>query len=392
MPSQQTSPPLACACAGLIAALGLQAAAQQANPPQQTDSTPREAAPADAGGDAASVRERVRDALAGLGAPSWEDRNAATATLVGLAAKLPEESALGTLERLFLETIERPELADAASEIASRFEAVAATVFYEGPRAGLGVSFGADTGGQGLRLGRVIESFDAYTKLRENDVITAIAGVPITGRGDEATIAIISHLPGESATIDFIRDGTPRSASVRFGRRDALGGARNLADAHLRRAWNLRVQRLRGQLDEGALVAQDTMAVVRVPGEGPPGVGRSGAAVAVGGEPVTLTTDRRVLIRRDPRLAQNNPDDLREALADVERELQDNGRQIASVRRRALRLEEEMASLPDTPEGRRRVRTFVEQMAEFESALTELIEQRQSLMRDRGRLLQALSR
>jgi len=140
------------------------------------------------------------------------------------------------------------------------------------------------------------------------------------------------------------------------------------------------------------VVAVATKAVVRVPGEGPPGVGRSGAAVAVGGEPVTLTTDRRVLIRRDPRLAQNNPDDLREALADVERELQDNGRQIASVRRRALRLEEEMASLPDTPEGRRRVRTFVEQMAEFESALTELIEQRQSLMRDRGRLLQALSR
>ncbi|MEO1007309.1 MAG: PDZ domain-containing protein [Planctomycetota bacterium] len=332
----------------------------------------------------------LREAMAEMAVDSWPARAAAAQRLADLVRELEPGHALATLERAYTEALESDVDPAGHAEATRRFEDLAARVFVLSPKAGLGVSFSTNSG-EGLRLGNVIPGFDAYTKLRENDVITAIAGVPIHGRDDGVTVAIVSHMPGESAQIDLKRDGEPMRVAVTFGDRARLQTPRQLSDAQLLRAWALRLERLRGDHGGGSLGWMDARASVRAPNAREPMRRRVHApGVALGGEPASASTRRpgvTIVGEGDGGVERQ----LRAELLRLDRNLATTQAGLTRARSQRTTLQAEMRALPDTDAGRARRALITEQVAELDELLRSLQQEARTLNRERARILRRLN-
>jgi len=346
-------------------------------------------------GQGEPVDELAREAVARLASDRWTERIDASSTIRELSGTLDPEHALTTLESALRDWIEASEGSDSRdgdlAEVLARFEISAMAAFFAGPRAGLGITYDQSPSSMGVRLGGTVPGFDAHEKLRDGDIVMSISGIPVQAGSMDLPVAISSHLPGETAVIELVRAGEPMEVGVELGRRVDLNSARRLNEPVVRRAWALRLDRLRGQLDQAALESDAARVVVAAPEfESPTRVRPRVADVMLGGEP-GLYSARPAGVVAQP-LAGNNPQ------AAVRAELSRLNGELAQVVRRAIDIEQtirqielELRMTADTPEGRAYAQRLRDRLSEMRRELAPLQQEQTRLMQERVRLIQALS-
>ncbi len=113
-------------------------------------------------------------------------------------------------------------------------------MYFRGPHAGMGISFGR--GGQsGVQINSTVAGFDASRILRPNDVITSIGGQPISTR-DQVSLEIISRGPGETMDLVIRRGDRDLDVSVVMGLYADLGNP-PISPDRLEQAWHVRLAR-----------------------------------------------------------------------------------------------------------------------------------------------------
>lgn len=336
--------------------------------------------------------EAAREAVAALASERWPDRISASADLLELARSIDPADALGVLEQALADWMSDPSRDDGdRAEVLARFELAAAEAFFNGPRAGLGITYDTAPTSRGVRLGDTVEGFDAHGTLRSGDIVLSLSGTPIEASSMDLPVAIASHLPGEACVISLLRNGEPMEVTVRLGRRDDLNAARRLNEPVLRRAWALRMNRLRGVEDRAALDADLARSLsVAPPSASPTRVRATSADVALGGEPGN-TTGRRVGVMAQ--YVGGNSDQ-----AAVRAELTRINGELAQVVRRSIDIEETVRQLivevrmtADTVDGRAHADRLRERISQLRQELAPLQQEQTRLMQERVQLIRALS-
>lgn len=129
-----------------------------------------------------------------------------------------------------------------------RLSQVGQVVFMGEPRAAMGVRFAGladDEEGQ-VQINEPTQGWDSARVLRPWDIIRSIDGQRIRSQG-EARAAIVSYDPGDSVTVEIIRNGQPGTVRLRLGNFADLGNQSYLDRATLEAAWRLRSARLSGE-------------------------------------------------------------------------------------------------------------------------------------------------
>ncbi|MFI4917363.1 MAG: hypothetical protein ACIAS6_12765 [Phycisphaerales bacterium JB060] len=338
--------------------------------------------------EAAAAREAV-DALA---SERWPDRIEASSTLLELARSMEPAESLTVLESALLEWLAEGDAAEGdRAEVLARFELVAAEAFYNAPRAGLGITYDTTPTSRGVRLGDTVEGFDAHGTLRGGDIVLSLSGTPIEAGSMDLPVAIASHLPGETCVISLLRNGEPMEVSVRLGNRAQLNAARQLNDPVLRRAWTLRMNRLRGAEERIVLDGDAARSVTAAPPS--VGAGRiraSAAEVALGGQPGGNTARRAGVVAQIEGRNGNQ--------AAVRAELTRVNGDLARVVRRSIDIEETVRQLmlevrmtADTADGRAHADRLRERITELRAELAPLQREQTRLMQERVQLIRALS-
>ena len=135
------------------------------------------------------------DLIAALDAPSLEQRDRATAQLLG-----DDSISQADIERALAE--------DRLSwEQRLRLTGLGLALFAREPRAGLGVQFGTPVEG-GAPLNAVIAGFPAAAVLRPGDIVRSIDGQPVINTAHMGAI-ILSHDPGDSLELVIDRPTGP---------------------------------------------------------------------------------------------------------------------------------------------------------------------------------------
>ncbi|MEQ8845203.1 MAG: PDZ domain-containing protein [Phycisphaerales bacterium] len=337
----------------------------------------------------------AREAVERLTSDAWTERIDASATLLELARSIDGERSLAVLEdalQAWLATTKDD--ADSTGDVAevfARFEFAASEAFYNSPRAGLGITYDQSPAEIGVRLGGTVPGFDAHEKLRSGDIVLSLSGIPIEGGTPDLPVAIASHQPGEQAEIELIRDGERTSVMVTLGRREDLNSARRLDEPVLRRAWAMRMDRLRGLSDRQRLNTEAPRLVLEAPQPNSPSRVRPRLAdISLGGEPAMNAARRagvvaQVLPGTDPQSA-------------VRAELSRVNADLARVVRRAIDLEEsirqmelELRMVPDTVEGRAYAQRLRDRVSQLRRDLAPIQQEQTRLMQERVKLIQALS-
>jgi hypothetical protein len=339
--------------------------------------------------------DAARLVVADLASESWPDRIAASMELSELAKRLDPATALQTLEAALRAWMEHraadEESRGDLSEVLARFELEAMQAFFNAPRAGLGITYDPAPTARGVRLGATVEGFDAHGKLRAGDVVLALSGASVEAGSMDLPVAIASHLPGEECVISLLRNGEPMDLTVVLGRRENLNSVRRLEDPVLRRAWALRMERVRGDRDHRKLDADGARSVVVVPPA--TGVSRFRAVeadVALGGQPGQYASRRAGVV------AQVMPGNDTQSV--LKAELSRLNGELARVVRRAIDIEEtvrqmelEIRMIADTVQGREHASTLRARIAELRKELGPLQMEQTRLMQERTRVIQALS-
>ena len=201
-----------------------------------------------------------------LDAPALAERDRASRALydlIKLAASFERSGLEAAVEDSVLSRAAQPDLS-----VEQRLRLVNAVRerFESGPRAALGVQFDFAAGQNrfdGVPIQRLVDNFPAKQQgvLREGDVITEINGIPIASSvtmdflpddgGNRAwsllRAAIISHEPGELATMRILRGTTQFMARIPLGSYDALQNSAPLGGQILAAAWTLRLTRASAQ-------------------------------------------------------------------------------------------------------------------------------------------------
>lgn len=339
--------------------------------------------------------EAARAAVADLASESWLDRTAASDVLEQLARALRADTALRTLETALADWLaDRGASTDGEgdrAEVLARFELEAMEAFFNAPRAGLGITYDATPTTRGVRLGNTVERFDAHGKLRAGDVVLALSGSPVESGSMDLPVAIASHLPGEETVISLLRNGEPMEIAVTLGRRENLQTVRRLEETVLRRAWTIRMDRLRGGGNLGRLDTDLARSIVTAPPSASMTRLRAAEAdVALGGQPGQYAARRAGVV------AQVVPGN--DAQAVIRAELSRLNRDLASVVRRAIEIEESVRRLEldirataDTVDGRATADTMRTRITSLREELGPLQREQTRLMQERVRLIQALS-
>lgn len=339
--------------------------------------------------------EAARAAVADLASESWLDRTAASDVLEQLARALRADTALRTLETALADWLaDRGASTDGEgdrAEVLARFELEAMEAFFNAPRAGLGITYDATPTTRGVRLGNTVERFDAHGKLRAGDVVLALSGSPVESGSMDLPVAIASHLPGEETVISLLRNGEPMEVAVTLGRRENLQTVRRLEETVLRRAWTIRMDRLRGGGNLGRLDTDLARSIVTAPPSASMTRLRAAEAdVALGGQPGQYAARRAGVVAQ---VAPGN-----DAQAVIRAELSRLNRDLASVVRRAIEIEESVRRLEldirataDTVDGRATADTLRTRITSLREELGPLQREQTRLMQERVRLIQALS-
>lgn len=339
--------------------------------------------------------EAARAAVADLASESWLDRTAASDVLEQLARALRADTALRTLETALADWLAdrgaSPDGEGDRAEVLARFELEAMEAFFNAPRAGLGITYDATPTTRGVRLGNTVERFDAHGKLRAGDVVLALSGSPVESGSMDLPVAIASHLPGEETVISLLRNGEPMEITVTLGRRENLQTVRRLDESVLRRAWTIRMDRLRGGGNLGRLDTDLARSIVTAPPSASMTRLRAAEAdVALGGQPGQYAARRAGVVAQ---MAPGN-----DAQAVIRAELSRLNRDLASVVRRAIEIEESVRRLEldirataDTVDGRATADTLRTRITSLREELGPLQREQTRLMQERVRLIQALS-
>lgn len=194
------------------------------------------------------VREQARDELTRIMLSPLADLE----TRLSMAfdrnrqVEIAEEIAAITLPNLHkLEaSLQDPDLTPEQIESISN---VAYKLFARGPRGAMGVSFGGSrTRGEGVMIGSPVPGFDSMRVFQAGDSLRKIGGLSINS-DLEARIAIVSYDPGATVEVEFVRAGEVRTDRLVLGDFSKLQNSRALDASTMRRAWRLRVDRLRNQ-------------------------------------------------------------------------------------------------------------------------------------------------
>lgn len=338
--------------------------------------------------------DSARDAVAGLASESWTDREAASAALRQLARTLDADTGLYTLESALADWMaDRGASQDGEgdrAEVLARYELEAIWAFFNAPRAGLGITYDPAPPSRGVRLGATVEDFDAHGKLRSGDIVLRLSGAPIEMVID-LPVAIASHLPGEETIISVLRDGEPMEIAVTLGYRQDLNQVRPLEEPILRRAWAIRMNRLRGDGTHDKLNTDLPRSIVAAP------VARSRtrmrplvADVAVGGQPGQSVAQHVGVVAQMPRV--NGAEAIIQAeLSQIKGTLDRVARDLQTIRAEARKLIAEIPMTADTMEGRAHAGRLRARIAELRQQ-QEVLEKRQiELIQDRTRLIRELS-
>ncbi len=337
----------------------------------------------------------AREAVAQLASESWQARIRASETILELAETLDESAALPTLERALETWIADARGSDAydgdLAEVLARFEFAAINAFFKGPRAGLGITYDQSPSSTGVRLGGTVQGFDAYEKLRDGDIVLSISGIPVESGSLDLPVAIASHLPGEEALIELIRGGETMEVAVTLGRRADLNAARRLNQPVVRRAWALRLARLRGEPDQSRLETDAVRVVIDAPDFESTSRSRPRLAdVAIGGTP-GMAPPRLAGVVAQAAPGNNNQAAIRAELSRVNSDLGRVLRAIRAIEASIASADLELRMTADTVEGRAYAEQLRARVIELRTELGPLQQEQVSLMRDRVRLMQALS-
>ncbi|MEM1330653.1 MAG: PDZ domain-containing protein [Planctomycetota bacterium] len=180
---------------------------------------------------AQSFNAALWDRLVGqLNSETLSERDAATDALVRL-----DGLTLLQVERTLRDQTLTPEQR-------ARLERVGEHAFAASPRAAMGVGF-ARLRNDAVQITEPHEGFDAFNKLRVNDLIIEAGGEPIEGQ-EGFRIAIVSRDPGQVLPLVVEREGKLIEVDVVLG---SLANLRNapVSSTLLRNAWAARVERMR---------------------------------------------------------------------------------------------------------------------------------------------------
>lgn len=145
---------------------------------------------------------------------------------------------LRKLETSLQDTSLSPEQMEALNTIAYK-------LFSRGPRGAMGVSFaGTRNATDGVIIGGPVAGFDSMRVFQPGDVLRRVGGLPITN-DLEARVAIVSYDPLDRVEVEFARGGEVRTDLLMLGDFSKLQNSRALDESTMRRAWRLRVERLR---------------------------------------------------------------------------------------------------------------------------------------------------
>lgn len=125
-----------------------------------------------------------------------------------------------------------------------RLTQVGQSIFMNEPRAAMGVRFSgfSDEDDGQVQIDDPTPGWDSARVLRPGDVLRAIEGFRIRTQS-EARAAIISYDPGDTVSVDILRNGQPGAVRVRLGRFADLQDQRALQRPVLEAAWRLRAAR-----------------------------------------------------------------------------------------------------------------------------------------------------
>lgn len=339
--------------------------------------------------------EAVRAIVGNLASASWPERIAASMELSDLARSLDPATSLATLEAALADWLatHRDDEASAGdhAEVLARFELEAMHAFLNAPRAGLGITYDTTPTARGVRLGATVEGFDCHGKLRGGDIVLELSGAPVEAGSMDLPVAIASHLPGEVATISILRNGEPMVVDVILGEREQLNSVRRLEDTVLRRAWALRMERVRGERDRSKLDADAARSVAIVPPA--TGVSRfraTEADVSLGGQPGQYTARRAGVVAQMPPNGDNQSV-LRQELSRLNGELARVVRRAIDIEETVRQMETEIRMTADTLEGRAYAGRLRARITELRQELGPLQQEQTKLMQERTRVLRALS-
>jgi len=182
----------------------------------------------------ASIEPDVDESLVdGLDRSRWSERETASEEIAGF-----EADRLAAVEAALRTT-------DLTIEQRQRLMNIGREEFGQGPRAAMGISWNeGNLANTSVIIGAAVPGFDCARVLMPGDRILRISGHPILGR-DAARSAIISHNPGEKATVEVLRRGEIESFEVLMGSFDDLEtGRQQRPDLRiLDLAWRIRVER-----------------------------------------------------------------------------------------------------------------------------------------------------
>ncbi len=339
--------------------------------------------------------EAARAAIADLASESWTDREAASDVLSNFADVIDSGETLRTLELALAEWLQAADADEASSgdraEVLARFELHAIRAYFNAPRAGLGITYDPMPTPRGVRLGSTVEGFDSHGKLRSGDVVLSLSGAPVDAGTMDLPVAIASHLPGEESVISVLRNGEPMDITVTLGRRDDLSSVRRLDESVLRRAWAIRMDRLRGETNHDKLDTNASRFVATAPGMTARSRLRPMAAdVALGGQPGQSVTRETSGFTQ---FADANGAEaiIRAELAQLELTLARVDRDLQTVRVQISRLQLEIPMTADTEEGREQAKRMNARITELRELQGELEQRKVQLLQERVRLARALS-
>lgn len=336
--------------------------------------------------------EAAREAVAALASENWPDRIAASSELMDLTRELDPARALGVLERALTDWLSGGQRGDGdRAEVLARFELAAVEAFFAAPRAGLGITYDSAVTSRGVRLGDTVEGFDAHGTLRGGDIVLSLSDVPIEAQSMDLAVAIASHLPGETCTISLLRNGEPMEVRVRLGRRGDLRAAGQLRESVLRRAWALRMNRLRGGEESAALGAERARAITAAPPSANPRRLRvTMPDVALGGEPGTTTNTYAGVVARFA--DGNTPEDaLQQELRRVQRDLARAFQRSNELEATLRQLLAEVRMTADTADGRAHAERLQKRISELREQLASVQQDQRRLADERSQILRALS-
>ena len=144
---------------------------------------------------------------------------------------------LETSPSITLESIEDVLIHEQLSpEQRQRLMQAAGNRFINEPRGAMGIQLTNEISDLGLKISGPVQGFDAFTKLKPNDIISRIGDWPIRSAAD-LQAAIVSRTPGETVPVEVLRGAERMTFDITLGSWNDLASPSGVPWATLELAW-----------------------------------------------------------------------------------------------------------------------------------------------------------